>query len=132
MTIKTLHPVHCVKSVRIRSSSGPYFSAFGLNKDRYSYLSIFNPNAGKYGPEKLRIKHFLLNVTFEHKNPWGKDLQYFHRKLLCKIADLNILRNLIYVTGRSLANLENNDHNENIKIHRKCCCQKMTVLEQHD
>ena len=35
--------------------SGPYFSAFGLNTESYSvsqYLSVFNPNAGKYGPEK--------------------------------------------------------------------------------
>ena len=29
---------HCVKSVRIRSYSGPYFS-------------VFSPNAGKCGPE---------------------------------------------------------------------------------
>ena len=28
--------LHCVKSVRIRSSSGPYFPAFGLNAERYS------------------------------------------------------------------------------------------------
>ena len=43
---------HCVKSVHIRSFSGPYFSAF-----RYSpYLSVFSPNAGKYGQEKLRIR----------------------------------------------------------------------------
>ena len=34
------------KSVRIRSYSGPYFPAFGLD-----YLSVFSPNAGKYGPE---------------------------------------------------------------------------------
>ena len=27
---------HCVKSVRIRSYSGPHFPAFGLNKERYS------------------------------------------------------------------------------------------------
>ena len=40
--------VHCVKSVRIRSYSGPYFSAFGLNAKRYS---VFSPNTGKYGPE---------------------------------------------------------------------------------
>ena len=36
---------HCVKSVRIRSYSGPYFPAFGLNTE------TFSPNAGKYGPE---------------------------------------------------------------------------------
>ena len=28
--------VHCVKSVRIQSYSGPYFPAFGLNTKRYS------------------------------------------------------------------------------------------------
>ena len=28
---------------------GPYFPAFGLNTE---YLSVFCPNAGKYGPEK--------------------------------------------------------------------------------
>ena len=33
---------HCVKSVHIRSFSGPYFPVFSLN-------------AGKYGPGKLRI-----------------------------------------------------------------------------
>ena len=27
--------IHCVKSVRIRSYSGPYFPAFGLNTERY-------------------------------------------------------------------------------------------------
>ena len=29
--------------------SGTYFPAFGLNTE---YLPVFNPNAGKYGPEK--------------------------------------------------------------------------------
>ena len=43
---------HCVKSVRIWSFSGPCFSAFGLNTERYG---AFSPNAGKYGPEKLQI-----------------------------------------------------------------------------
>ena len=28
--------IHCVKSVRIRSYSGPCFPAFGLNTERYS------------------------------------------------------------------------------------------------
>ena len=25
-------------------------------------ISVFSPNAGKYGPEKLRIRHFLCRV----------------------------------------------------------------------
>ena len=41
--------------------SGPYFPAFGLNMERYfvfsrirteyGEISVFSPNAGKYGPE---------------------------------------------------------------------------------
>ena len=27
--------MHCIKSVRIRSYSGPYFPAFGMNTERY-------------------------------------------------------------------------------------------------
>ena len=45
---KNRNVYHCVKSVRIRSYSGPYFPAFGLNTE---YLSVFSQNAGKYGPE---------------------------------------------------------------------------------
>ena len=32
--------------------SDPYFPVFGLNT---KYLSVFSPNTGKYGPEKIRI-----------------------------------------------------------------------------
>ena len=39
-----------VKGGRIRSFSGLYFPAFGLNMDTW--------NAGKYGPDKLQIRHF--------------------------------------------------------------------------
>ena len=39
---------HCVKSVRIRNYSGPYFLAFGLNTEDTPHLSVFIPNAGKY------------------------------------------------------------------------------------
>ena len=33
---KKIEPKYCVKSVRIRSFSGPYFPAFGLNISPYS------------------------------------------------------------------------------------------------
>ena len=49
------HIYNCVNSVFIRSFSGPYFPALGLNWDT-KYLSVFTPNAGKHGPEKLRIR----------------------------------------------------------------------------
>ena len=41
------------KSVHMRSFSGRYFLAFGLNTP---YLSILSTNVGKYGPEKLQIR----------------------------------------------------------------------------
>ena len=44
--------IHCVKSVRIRSFF-PCFPAFKLN------TSVFSPNVGKYGPEKLRLQTFF-------------------------------------------------------------------------
>ena len=40
------------ESVRIRSFSGPYFLTLGHTPS----FSVFNPNAGKCGPEKLRIR----------------------------------------------------------------------------
>ena len=50
--------LHCVKCVRIRSFSGSYLPAFELNTEQRDtkYISVFNPNAGKCGPEKLRIR----------------------------------------------------------------------------
>ena len=37
---------HCLKSVLIRSYSGPYFPAFGLNAERYGVSLCISPNAG--------------------------------------------------------------------------------------
>ena len=48
---------HSLKSVLIQSFSGPCFHTFGLNTDIYSVnLSVFSPNAAKYGQEKLWIQ----------------------------------------------------------------------------
>ena len=52
--------MHYVKSVRIRSFSGPYFPAFGLN------FPVFSPNAGKYGPGKLRIRTLFTQLCLIH------------------------------------------------------------------
>ena len=48
---KLLTAKHCAKSVRIRSYSGPYSSAFRLNRQTCEYLSVFSPNARKYESE---------------------------------------------------------------------------------
>ena len=53
---------HCVKCVRIRSFSGPYFPAFRLNIERDTkFPSVLSPNAGKYRPEKLRIRTLITH-----------------------------------------------------------------------
>ena len=51
-----LSDMHCVKSIRIRSFFGLYFPTFELNTKNIPHLSVFSPNVGKYGSEKLRIK----------------------------------------------------------------------------
>ena len=38
---------HCVKNVRIRSYSGPYFAAFGLNTKKYSVSLRIQSECGK-------------------------------------------------------------------------------------
>ena len=48
-----LHQCHCLKGFRICSFSGPYFPVFGLNTKIYSVNSVFSPNAGKCGSQKL-------------------------------------------------------------------------------
>ena len=51
---------HYVKSVR--SFSGLYFLAFGVSIRSVSleYLSVFRPNAGKYGLEELRMRALFM------------------------------------------------------------------------
>ena len=73
---------YCVKSVRIWSFSGPYFSAFGLNAEIYSLFSL---NAGKYGREiaqKLRIRtlftHWLRQLQSEDSLLYPCMIQQLH------------------------------------------------------
>ena len=53
--VNFLTNIHCVKSVRIWRFSGLYFPAFGLITESSEHLTVFIPNAGKYGPEKFGI-----------------------------------------------------------------------------
>ena len=50
---------YCVKGVRIRSFSGPYFSAFGLNTERYEVSLCIQSKCGK-----IRTRKTLNTVTF--------------------------------------------------------------------
>ena len=47
--------IHCVKSVQIRSFSGPYFPAFGLNTERYSLSLHIQSECGKIRTTKNSI-----------------------------------------------------------------------------
>ena len=44
--------LHCVKGVYIRSFSGPYFPAFGLNTERYEVSLRIQPECGKIRTRK--------------------------------------------------------------------------------
>ena len=54
--------LHCLKSVRIRSYSGPYFPAFGLNTESYGVyiISCFRPATLL----KKRLWHMCIPVNF--------------------------------------------------------------------
>ena len=44
--------LHRMKSIRIRSFSGPYFRAFGMNTERYSVSLRIKPECGKIEARK--------------------------------------------------------------------------------
>ena len=68
-----------MKSIRIRSFSGAYFPSFGLNTES---ISVFRPNEGKYGPEKLQIRtHFtqfeIIEIFLFYDQPWAGESMGF-------------------------------------------------------
>ena len=77
--------LHCVKSVRIQSFSGPYFPTLGLYTDNKN--SEFSPNVGKYEPEKLRIQTLFTQCSFPYKCNIGQtcvEKIYFGNMLFLK------------------------------------------------
>ena len=46
-TFYTITKLYCVESVRIRSFSGPYFPAFGVNTKRYGVYLRIHSKSGK-------------------------------------------------------------------------------------
>ena len=57
---------HCLKSVQTRSFSGPYFTVFGLNLEKYSVSLRIQSDAAKYRPEKtpfLDTFHAVKNLV---------------------------------------------------------------------
>ena len=68
--IKSGCPQHCVKSVRIRSFSVPYFPALRLNMEIYSKSSYSVQKRGK-------TKHYLHNINQKENSKIIPSLQYF-------------------------------------------------------
>ena len=52
--------IHCLKSVRIRSYSGPHFPAFGLNTERYGVSLRIQSECWKIADQNnFEYGHFL-------------------------------------------------------------------------
>ena len=64
---------HCAKSVRIRSYSGPYFPAFGLNTERYRISLCMQSEYGK-----IRTRLTLNTNVFHAVNGNMIQLLYFN------------------------------------------------------
>ena len=58
---------HCVKSVQIRSFSGPYFPAFGLNTERYNVSVCIQSECGKIQTRKNSIFGHFSYSACAHK-----------------------------------------------------------------
>ena len=67
---------HCVKSVHIRSYSGPYFPAVGLNTEKYPVSLRIQSDCGKMRTRTTKIaffavaarkRKFQVNLSFEKK-----------------------------------------------------------------
>ena len=99
---------HSVKSVHIRSYSGPYFPAFGLNTEKYSVSLRIQSECGKIRTRKSSVSgHFsrcgfiqkwinLTNQQFEAENSF-----LYQSHLSSQLNDLSdqteIIRNLLEI-----------------------------------
>ena len=64
---------HCVKSVHIRSCSGPYFHTFGLNTNRYSVSLRIQLECGKKQTRKTpNTDTFYAVLLFDFMNVFEK------------------------------------------------------------
>ena len=66
--------LHCVKSVRIRSYSSPYFPVFGLNTERYLVSLRTQSECGKI----LRISPYSVRMwenTDQNNSKYGQFLR---------------------------------------------------------
>ena len=73
--------------------SGPYFTVFGANTERYAYLSRFSPNPRKYGPEYCVFGHLsrsdadhINNTNFPHFSNWSPAIIIIEMNSICNKA----------------------------------------------
>ena len=77
-----LEAFHCVKGVRIRSYSTPYFPALGLNSERYDNFVSMSSIKMRTDPKKLNRS---VLIEFGEQNQVGKSWwTLFHRTFLGK------------------------------------------------
>ena len=73
--------LHCVKSVRIRSYSGPHFPAFGLNTERYKVSLRIHSKCGKMRTKRTPNTYTFHAVLISEKLPFIADLlELLHRR----------------------------------------------------
>ena len=76
--IKFICHKHCVKSVCIRSYSGPYFPAYGPNTERYGVSLRIHSECGKIWTRitpntdtfQVYSEKFLIHVFFSKMAAW--------------------------------------------------------------
>ena len=109
--------------------SGLYFLVFGLNTKRYSYLSIFSPNARIYGPE---ITPYL--GTFQAVETYSNFYKLIHVLLQACFITRHFFKN---VCDNSCDNLQcSNRWRENFWKNVACCwkveAKSGLNLDRHD
>ena len=89
---------HCVKSVHIRSFSGPYFPAFGLNTDKNSIRTHFTQCISCYFLTKFCVKMFLITFLLRNEQKfwfWAFFFPPYSRIKFIIKSDLLCLKNFL-------------------------------------
>ena len=79
LDLEQVNPHYCAKSVRIRSFSGQYFPAFGLNTERYQVSPRIQYKSGKMRTRKTPNTDTFHAVTAP---------AYFSKKKTVQTSDL--------------------------------------------
>ena len=70
--LRVIGHLHCLKSVRIWSFSGPHIPAFGLNTERYSASLQIQSECGKIQTRKTPYKDIFYAVLVSYQNALSK------------------------------------------------------------